>query len=334
MADLVYIIDMFSLVFQVFHAIPEMTGPSGQPTNAVFGFTRDLQMLRTQKQATHLLCAVDTSGPATRNKIFDEYKANRSEIPVDLAPQIPVILEVVDGFHVPALAVEGWEADDVIATVTRQAVEQGHDVRIVTSDKDARQLLGPHVQIYNCRKNTFYDENSLLQEWGIRPDQVVDFQSLVGDSVDNVPGVPLVGPKKAAVLLSQFGTLDEVLANADRVQGAKLKENLKVFADRARMSRKLVELNAHLPIVVDWEAARVKDPDRPRLHTLFTELGFRRFADEMRSDGSVGTPQSSASPVPESKTAVQSARGKRPAQTLRNVAARASLFRRGGTVAF
>ena len=231
-----------------------------------------------------MICAVDSPGPGVRSGTFADYKANRTEIPVDLAPQIPLILQVIEGYGTPALLYPGWEADDVIATVVRKATQHGLEVRIVTSDKDVRQLLGPQVQIYNVRKNAFYDENSLQQDWGIRPDQVVDFQALVGDSVDNVPGVPLVGPKKASALLQQFGTLEEVLANADKARGGpKLRENLKAFADQARMSRQLVELNVNLPITVDWDAARVKEPDRPRLHAIFTELGFRRFADEMRT---------------------------------------------------
>jgi DNA polymerase I len=304
--DLLYIIDTFSLIFQVFHAISEMTGPSGQPTNAVFGFTRDLQLIRTQKKATHVICAFDSSGPGVRNDAYAAYKANRSEIPVDLAPQIPVIMQVVEAFGTPVISYPGWEADDVIATLVRQATERGLEVRVVTNDKDVRQLLRPHVQIYNIRKNTFYDENSLKQEWGIRPDQVIDFQALVGDSVDNVPGVPLIGPKKASALLAQFETLEKCLANPDTAQGGpKLRENLKKFADQARISRQLVELNTNLPITVDWEAARVKEPDRPRLLALFTELGFRRLAEEMRSrtlvpdESSEAEPQRAARPLPE-----------------------------------
>jgi DNA polymerase I len=284
MPETLFIVDLYSLVFQVFHAIPEMTGPSGQPTNAVFGFTRDLQTIRALPGATYLICALDVAGPATRNEVYADYKANRSEIPVDLTPQIPRILDVLEGFGIPAIGYPGWEADDVIATVVRLATERGIQSRIVTSDKDVRQLLGPLVQVFNVRKNTFYDTSSLQLDWGVRPDQVVDFQSLVGDAVDNVPGIPLVGPKKASALLQQFGTLEEVLKNADKAPGAKLKENLKNFADQARTSRKLVELNTQLPIEVNWEAARIRPPDRSRLRTLFTEFGFRRFADEIRSD--------------------------------------------------
>src|SRR6476646_6918329 len=148
MIELVYVIDTYSLVFQVFHAIPEMTGPSGQPTNAVFGVTRDLQTIRAQPGVGYIVCALDVAGPAARYEMFAEYKANRSEMPVDLTPQVPRILDVIAGFGIPAIGYPGWEADDVIATVVRQARERGLKTRIVTNDKDARQLLGPLVQIF------------------------------------------------------------------------------------------------------------------------------------------------------------------------------------------
>ena len=178
----------------------------------------------------------------------------------------------------------GWEADDVIATLAKQAAERGMEVRIVTSDKDARQLLGPHVQMFNIRKKLFLDEAYLKEDWGVRPDQVIDFQSLVGDSTDNVPGVPLVGPKKAQALLEEFGTLENVLANADKVRGKKLQENLKNFAEQAYLSRRLVTLNTELPLDFDWEAARVSEPDWNRLEELFTELAFKRYAEEARKN--------------------------------------------------
>jgi DNA polymerase-1 len=282
MSGLLYLVDSFSLIFQVYHAIPEMTGPKGQPTNAVFGFTRDLQMILNDKQPTHLICAMDSKGPGVRNELYPEYKANRDEMPEDLRPQIALIAEVIEGFRIPMLEQAGWEADDVIATVAVNAAAAGFDVAIVTSDKDARQLLGPRVQVYNVRKDTFLDETHLMEDWGVRPDQVIDFQALVGDSVDNVPGVPLVGPKKAKILLERFGTLEEVLSHADEAPGAKLQENLKKFADQARLSRKLVTLNAELPLAIDWDAARVDAPDHDRLLALFTDLGFRRFAESMQ----------------------------------------------------
>ncbi len=199
-------------------------------------------------------------------------------------PQIPVILQVIEGLRHPGHFVSGLgsrrrDRDDRAA---------GDRARPRRADRHQRQRRPPASVARTSRSTTSARTRSMTktrskQEWGVRPDQVVDFQALVGDSIDNVPGVPLVGPKKASALLQQFGTLEHVLANADKAQGAKLRENLKAFADQARISRQLVELNANLPITVDWEAARVKEPHRPRLHALFTELGFRRLADEMRA---------------------------------------------------
>ena len=260
-----------------------MTGTKGQPTNALFGFTGDLRHLLNEIQPEYLICAMDSPGDAVRNEIYEDYKANREEMPDDLRPQIPAIVEMVEAHGIPVIRVDGWEADDVIATVTRQAVDKGLEVRIVTNDKDARQLIGPQVQLYNIRKRQYADAKFLKGEWGIRPDQVIDFQALVGDSVDNVPGVPLIGPKKATALLTQFETLEEVLANPDKAKGAKLQQNLRDFADQALMSRELVTLKTDLDIDVDWDAAKVDEPNYERLYDLFTEAAFGRYADDARS---------------------------------------------------
>ncbi len=287
MPDTLYLVDTFSLIFQVYHAIRQpMTGTRGQPTNAVYGFTGDLEHLLKELQPTHLICAMESTEDQERVAIYDQYKAHRSEMPDDLRPQIPMILEVIEGYAIPIIHAPGWEADDVIATLAKQAAEDGMEVRIVSNDKDLRQLLGPRVQLYNIRKRQFQDEGFLREQWGIRPDQVIDFQSLVGDAVDNVPGVPLVGPKKASALLEKFGALDAVLANADQAPGKKLAENLKTFADQARLSRDLVTLRTDLPIDYDWDKARVSEPDRGRLLELFEDFGFRRYADQMRAAGS------------------------------------------------
>lgn len=282
MTDTVYLIDTFSLMFQVFHAIPPMTSPAGLPTNAVFGFSRDLMNLLKVHKPTWLICAMESPGPGARDALYPAYKANRSEMPEDLRPQIALLKEVIQAFDIPLIDSAGWEADDVIATLTRQAVEQGFTVCIVTSDKDARQLLGPQVRIYNLRKNTYLNEADLWQDWGVRPNQVVDFQSLVGDAVDNVPGVPLVGPKKAAAMLQAYDTLENVLANSEKASGAKLRENLKTFADQAYLSRELVRLNQQLPIIFDWEAGRRQQPDISSLKDLFNRFGFRRLVDDLQ----------------------------------------------------
>lgn len=297
MTDTVCVIDTFSLIFQVFHAIPPMSSPSGQPTNALFGISRDLVTLFKDPRLTWLICAWDAPGPSERGALYPEYKANRTETPVDLVPQIGKIREVIEAFGIPVIDHVGWEADDVIATLTRQAVTRGAKVRIITSDKDARQLLGPQVHLFNLRKNIELNEATLMDEWGIRPDQVVDFQSLVGDAVDNVPGVPLVGPKKAAQLLNQFGTLEDVLARAAEAPGAKLKENLQKFADQARMSKELVRLRTDLPLEFPWEHERTRHVNVPRLQELFREFGFRKLIDDVRSLGPSAAVLSIAKPA-------------------------------------
>ncbi|WP_166831516.1 DNA polymerase I [Thalassoroseus pseudoceratinae] len=283
MPDTVYLVDTFSLMFQVFHAIRQpMTGSEGLPTNAVFGFTRDLKHLIEEVAPSHLICAFESDEPGTRKTVYADYKANRAEMPADLQPQVPIIKELIEAMNVPLFHHPGWEADDVIATLARQAVEDGMEVRIVSSDKDHRQLLGPHVQMYNIRKREFFDEAALMDTWGIRPNQVIDFQSLVGDSVDNVPGVPKIGPKTATNLLAEYETLDAVLENAANVKGKVVSKNLQEFRDQALVSRELVTLNTQLPLDFDWNAARVGEPDRERLLPLFERLAFKRYAEEIR----------------------------------------------------
>lgn len=300
--DCIFLIDTFSLMFQVFHAIPPMTGTEGQPTNAVFGFTRDLLAI-LERKPSHLMCAFDSPEPSRRNEIYEAYKANRTEMPEDLRPQIPLLKELLAGFRIPAVECPTWEADDVIATVTAMATARGMDVVIVSADKDARQLLGPNVKLFNCRKNEFLDESGLLADWGVRADQVVDYQSLVGDTSDNVPGVPKIGPKTARALLEQFGTLDEVLKNADKASGRIVQKNLTEFADQARVCRELVRLRTDLPLPFDLESARIREPDREALFRLFTRLGFRRYSDMMRDSA---TPAAST----ESPTSVDADNGR------------------------
>ncbi|MGC8642894.1 MAG: DNA polymerase I [Isosphaeraceae bacterium] len=278
-----YILDAFSLIFQVFHAIPEMTGPAGQPTQAVFGIFRDMLNLLRDRQPDYVAAAFDGPGPVFRSEIYPEYKANRAEMPADLVPQIPVIRRVFEGFQVPVLIEPGMEADDIIATLTRRGEERGLDVTICTADKDARQLLSDHVRILNLRKNTVLDTEALEKDWGIRPDQVVDFMALTGDSVDNVPGVPGIGEGYASTFLKQFGTLDCLLANVDKVKGPKKQQSLRDHAETARRARKLVALRDDLPLRIDWDKLKTSGPDPSALRALCIECGFHGFLRELDS---------------------------------------------------
>lgn len=275
-----YLIDTFSLVFQVFHALPEMTSPSGQPTNAVYGVTRDLITILRDRKPDWLIAAMDVRGECKRREFYPEYKANRSPMPEELAPQIPMIERLLAGFGILTLGHEGWEADDVIATLVEMVADKDVEVTVISSDKDLRQLLGPKVSMFNFRKNQYLRADDVVADWGVTPSQVIDFQALVGDTADNVPGVPLVGPKKATALLEKFGSLEGVLEHADEAPGAKLRENLKTYAEQARVSKRLVTLRRDLPIEVDWEVARAGQLELDELRKLFDEFGFRRFSDE------------------------------------------------------
>ena len=213
----VWVIDANSLIFQVFHAIPEMTSPQGQPVNAVFGFTRDLLYLLEVKKPDYWICAFDLHEPTFRHVRYPEYKAHRSECPPELIPQFPLIRRMIEAMGLPILEHPDFEADDVLATVAHQTEEQGGECFLVTADKDARQLLSDRVKIFNVRKQQLYDATALATDWGVRPEQVVDFQALVGDSVDGVPGVPQIGPKAAKELLEKYNTLDGVYEHVEEI---------------------------------------------------------------------------------------------------------------------
>ena len=268
-------VDAHSLIYQVFHALPEMTSPGGEPVGAVYGFIRDMLQLLETRRPDALLCAFDLPGPTFRHDLYDDYKADRSSMPEELQSQIPKIREVLEALGIPVLDCSGYEADDVLATVARLCNEQAAHCLVVTGDKDCRQLITERVSIFNIRKGSIYDATTLDTDWGIRPDQVVDFQSLVGDKVDNVPGVPLIGPKIAQELLAKYDTLEAVLDHAHEVSGKKRKENLLEFREQAFLSRKLVRLDTQVPVTLDWNAARVGGIDHERLAELFQDFGFR-----------------------------------------------------------
>ena len=276
-----YILDAYSLIYQVFHAIPLMTSPTGEPTQAVFGIFRDLLNLNRDRKPDYLAAAFDGPGPVFRSELYADYKATRKAMPDDLIPQIPVIRRVFDGFRVPVLIQQGMEADDLIATLARRAEERGLDVFICTADKDARQLLDDQIRIYNLRKQTVLDVAALKADWGVGPEQVVDLLALSGDTSDNVPGVPGIGLKTGAKLLEEFGTLDNLLANVDKVAGAKRKDNLREHQETARLARALVVLRDDLELNLDWDALRASPPDVKALKTLCIECGFHRFLDEL-----------------------------------------------------
>ncbi len=288
----VYVIDSHSLIHQVFHALPEMTSPQGEPVAAVFGFARDLFFLLEQKRPDYLFCAFDMPGKTFRHQMYDQYKSHRPEMDIDLIPQIGKIREVIEAMGIPGLGVESYEADDILATLAQITAKQGGQCFLVTADKDCRQLINDRVFVYNIRKNQVIDREALKADWGIAPEQVVDFLALVGDSVDNVPGVPLIGPKGAQQLLQQFGSLDALYQRVEELPKGKKKENLIASHDQALLSRELVRLDHNVPVPIDWEAGRTGRLHPERLRGLFQRFGFRSLVEKVDSlAGSVGPTQ-------------------------------------------
>ncbi len=279
----VWVIDANSLIFQVFHAIPEMTSPQGQPVNAVFGFTRDLLYLLEVKKPDYWICAFDLHEPTFRHVRYPEYKAHRSECPPELIPQFPLIRRMIEAMGLPILEHPDFEADDVLATVAHQTEEQGGECFLVTADKDARQLLSDRVKIFNVRKQQLYDATALATDWGVRPEQVVDFQALVGDSVDGVPGVPQIGPKAAKELLEKYNTLDGVYEHVEEITAKARKATLIENKEKAYLSQELVRLERAMPIEIDWSAARAGQVDGAACVAIATELGFHAITQKFRT---------------------------------------------------
>lgn len=271
----VCVVDAYGLLYQVFYAKKmEMTNTRGEPTGATFGFARDVLSMMTSLPIDYLFCAYDMRAKTFRSDIFQEYKANRSATPDDLLLQFDFSREFLKGVAVPALGLVGYEADDVMATLSQRVKELGGKTIIVTSDKDARQLLDDATSIYLIRKNAYYTPEDLKKDWGVAPSQVVDFQALVGDSVDNVPGVPGIGPKSAGELLKQFGNLDAVLEAAGTLKGKKY-ENIAANKESALLSRELVKLRRDVPIEIDWNAGKLDGIDPERLVRLFQYWNFK-----------------------------------------------------------
>jgi len=283
-AERVYLIDTHGLVFQMFHGMPPMNSPDGRATNAVFGVTRAIMDLY-DRGATYLLATFDTEDPTFRNDLYVEYKAHRDPPPDDLIAQLPMIDLILNAMGVPVLKLPGFEADDIIATLARQADERGCEVFLCSSDKDCRQLLSDRVKIQNLRKGEVLDAAGLLADWGIRPNQVIDYQTLVGDSVDNIPGVPGCGAKTASKWLKEYGTLEKIIENIDYLGGPKLRESVRKAATDGtiELCRKLVTLRTDAPIPFDWVGWRRRDWHGPQLLELFQDFGFRGFANRVRA---------------------------------------------------
>ncbi len=279
----VYLVDGSGYIFRAFHALPPLTRPDGTPVGAVLGFTNMLMKLLDDTDADHIAVIFDAARANFRNEIYPEYKGNRPETPPELIPQFALIHEATRAFNVPAVQMEGFEADDLIATYANQAVAAGADVTVVSSDKDLMQLVTDKVRLYDPMKNRPIGAPEVLEKFGVTPDKVVDVQSLAGDSVDNVPGVPGIGVKTAAELINTYGDLDQLLARAGEIKQPKRRENLLQNADKARISRELVRLKHDVPVTVPLSDFTRREPDVPVLIDFLTTNGFRSVIVKVQS---------------------------------------------------
>jgi DNA polymerase-1 len=277
----IFLIDGSGFIFRAYHALPPLNRPDGTPVNAVLGFTNMLVKLITDMHVPNIAVIFDAKRKNFRNDIYPEYKANREEPPEDLRPQFAIIREATSAFSIPAIEVEGFEADDLIAAYCRLATEQNRAVTIVTSDKDLMQLIRPGIRMFDPMKYKYMAEAEVLEKFGVTPDKVVDVQALAGDSVDNVPGVPGIGLKTAAQLINEYGDLETLLARAGEIKQPKRREALTENAEAARISKKLVRLDDQAPVPMGIEDLKATAPDRKKLYDFLTQQGFKSVLARM-----------------------------------------------------
>jgi 5'-3' exonuclease len=277
-----HLIDGSTFIFRAYHALPPLTRSDGLPVGALAGFCdmifKYIEDNRGPDAPTHAAVVFDASGHSFRNDLYPAYKANRPDMPEDLRPQIPLTREATRAFNLASLELEGYEADDIIATLASRARAAGGRVTILSSDKDLMQLVGGGVEMLDPMKSRRIGPEQVAEKFGVGPDRVVDVQALAGDSTDNVPGAPGIGVKTAALLINEFGDLDTLLARADEVPQKKRRETLEGFADQIRLSRSLVRLDTDSPLPWGFDALEVRDAEPETLLRFLQELELRKLA--------------------------------------------------------
>ncbi|HYC03027.1 MAG TPA: DNA polymerase I [Azospirillaceae bacterium] len=282
--DALYLVDGSGFIFRAYHALPPLNRPDGTPVNAVLGFTNMLMKLLAEQKADAVAVVFDSKRQTFRTDIYPDYKAHRPEPPEDLKPQFALIREAVDAFCLPCLQLEGYEADDLIATYARLAREQGRPCTIVSSDKDLMQLITDGVRLMDPMKGKMIGPDEVFEKFGVPPEKVIDVQALAGDSVDNVPGVPGIGVKTAAQLITEYGSLEALLERAPEIKQPKRREALVENAELARISKKLVTLDPHVPVPKPLDELRVREPDHRKLIDWLRVQGFRSVIHKVESE--------------------------------------------------
>ena len=278
-----FLIDGYSNIFRAFYAIRNLSSSKGQPTNAVYGFVTMLKKLLREEEPELVGIALDVGAKVVRSERYEQYKANRAPMPEDLASQMPLVRRAIEAFKIPILEYPGYEADDVLGTLACRADEAGYDVVLVSADKDLMQLVGPHVSLFHTGRNKLYGPKEVEEDFGLPPEKVVDVLALMGDSIDNVPGVPGIGEKGAKSLIQEHGSLEALLENADRISRKAYREGLQQHREQALLSKELVTIHCDLPVPLDPEALRLDPADVDALRQLYTELEFFSLAEELEA---------------------------------------------------
>ena len=286
MADRVLLVDAYAAIYRAFYAIRSLTGPGGEPVNAIYGFTKMLRKLLADHAPSHCAVAFDRGAPRRRLVILPTYKAHRPPTPADLDAQLPAIRDVLAALRIRIVEVEGEEADDVIATLALQSSQSGVEVLIASQDKDFMQIVGPRIRLIRAdgKETALVDEAAVERRYGVKPGQMIDLLSLVGDPVDNIRGVTGVGEKTAAELLRRYQTIENLLASISQIDKAKLKEALRASAGHLHINRQLIALHSDLALPVTPDDLRMEAPDRDKLVAIFKRFGFKSLAAELEAE--------------------------------------------------
>jgi DNA polymerase-1 len=291
MAARVLLYDAYSLIYRAFYAIPSLSGPDGQPVNAIYCLAKMLQKMAAEQTPSHHAAVFDLGAPHKRLALLPSYKAHRPPTPPDLDRQLPVIRDLLGALRIPLVEIEGEEADDIIATLANSAAGLGQDVLIASNDKDFMQLVGPRIRLLrpDGKQSTLTDPDGVRNRFGVSPEQMVDYLSLLGDSVDNIQGAPGIGAKTATQLLHTYGTLDNILAHVAEIAKPKLRESLVASAERLQTNRQLIQLHTDLPLCLPLENLKVRDPDAVALAAIYRRCGFKSLLAQVASP--VGNPE-------------------------------------------
>lgn len=284
MTKKIAIIDGYGFVFRAYHSLPPLTSPQGEPVGAVYGFTNMLIKLIAGLNVSHVVIALDSGSKTFRNEIYDQYKANRPECPEDLKPQFPIVRQTAQALNIIAIEKNGFEADDIIATITKEAQSKDYEVLIVSSDKDLMQLVNDKVFMYDAMRNRFIGIKEVEDKFFVKPEKVLDVLSLIGDSSDNVPGVRGVGPKTAAELINQFGNLENLLQNYQEIKQPRKQDLIKEGIDLAKISKTLIKLDENVDIGVKIEDLALKPFNPVTLINFLNKYGFRSLVARIKKE--------------------------------------------------